>query len=166
MRAFSNRGADSKARMSDAALAHRVGGALLSRWEHFDHDADIGIRGIGTTREEAFEQAAVALTAIVTDPDRVAARHRIDVSCGAIDDESLLVGWLNALIYEMATRRMLFSRFHVAINQGRLEASAWGEPISSGRHAPVVEVKGASFTALEVAQVKDGLWLAQTVVDV
>ena len=29
-----------------------------ARWEHFPHDADVGVRGWGTTAAEAFEQAA------------------------------------------------------------------------------------------------------------
>ena len=75
-----------------------------SRWEHFTHGADIGVRGIGTTREEAFEQAAIALVAVITDPALVVARLEIVVECEATDSEVLLVDWLNALVYEMAVR--------------------------------------------------------------
>ena len=63
------------------------------------------------SKAESFEQAAVALTAVITDPDSVAANERVEVTCEATDDELLLVNWLNALIYEMATRRMLFARY-------------------------------------------------------
>ena len=61
---------------------------------------------------------------------------------------------------------MLFSRFDVAIEASRLEASALGEAIDVQRHQPAVEVKGATFTGLRVAQEPNGLWTAQTVVDV
>ena len=135
-------------------------------WEHFDHKADIGIRGRGATREEAFEEAARALTAVMTDPDGVIPRARIDIRCSAPDEESLLVAWLNALIYEMATRRLLFSRFEVRILDGTLEAGVWGEPVDIARHEPAVEVKGATYTQLKVASSGDGTWLAQCVVDV
>lgn len=136
------------------------------RWEHFEHRADIGVRGIGPSREAAFEQAALALTAVVTPVQRVMPRQHIDLACEAADDEALLVAWLNTLVYEMAVRRMLFSRFEVAIDGHRLRASAWGEPVSVPRHRPAVEVKGATFTALRVASGEGGGWLAQTVVDV
>ena len=135
-------------------------------WAHFEHRADIGVRGMGPSREAAFEQAALALTAVVAPPERVLPRHRIELACEAADDESLFVAWLNALVYEMAVRRMLFSRFRVAIAGHRLHASAWGEPISVPRHRPAVEVKGATFTALRVAPGEAGGWVAQTVVDV
>lgn len=135
-------------------------------WEHFPHQADVGVRGLGATPESAFEQAALALTAVVTDPVGVIPAEVIELSCEAPDRELLLVDWLNALIFEMATRSMLFSRFEVCLEGGRLKAKAWGEALDSARHHPAVEVKGATYTSLEVAQQQDGTWLAQCVVDV
>ena len=135
-------------------------------WEHFAHGADIGIRGRGDTRDLAFAEAARALTAVVTDPDRVEARLAVPIRCAADDDELLLVAWLNAVIYEMATRRMVFGRFDVRIEGRELAATAWGEPVDVGRHQPALEPKGATMTTLRVAREGDTLWLAQTVVDV
>ena len=48
-------------------------------WEHFDHQADIGIRGYGRTMAEAFEQVGVALTAVITVPARVHPDEKVDV---------------------------------------------------------------------------------------
>jgi len=135
-------------------------------WEHFAHGADIGIRGRGETRDQAFAEAARALTAVVTDPGRVAPRLAVPIHCTASDDELLLVEWLNALVYEMATRRMLFGRFDVRIADHALAATAWGEPVEVARHQPAVEPKGATMTALRVAHEPDTTWLAQTVLDV
>jgi len=135
------------------------------RWEHFPHEADMGVRGIAPTREQAFEQAALAMMAVVTDPANINAREPVTVDCEAPDDELLLVDWLNALVYEMSTRRYLFGRFEVTIDGPRLTATAWGEPVDRERHQPAVEIKGATFTALRVAQENDH-WVAQTVVDV
>ncbi len=137
-----------------------------ARWEHFPHQADIGVRGLGATLAEAFEQAALALTAVIADPSEVAPRDMIRLSCEAPDAELLLVDWLNRLIYEMATRNMLFSRFEVHLEGNRLTAQAWGEALETARHHPAVEVKGATYTALKVVQQPDGSWLAQCVVDV
>jgi tRNA nucleotidyltransferase (CCA-adding enzyme) len=136
------------------------------RWEHFAHDADIGVRGLGRTREEAFAQAAVALTAVITEPGHVADTQALEIACEAPDDELLLADWLNALVYQMATRHMLFGRFDVTIHNHRLQARAWGEPIDLDRHQPAVEVKGATYTSLRVGQEPDGTWIAQCVVDV
>lgn len=139
---------------------------MKPHWDHFPHDADMGVRGIGLSKEEAFEQAAMALTAVITNPHRVAPHEMVEVSCEAPDDELLLVDWLNALVYEMATRRMLFSRFKVHICGGTLQGNAWGEAVDIARHQPAVEVKGATYTELRVAQELSGDWCAQCVVDV
>jgi SHS2 domain-containing protein len=138
---------------------------MAGRWEHYPHEADVGVRGFGATKAEAFEQAALALTAAVADPDTVVPRENVLLRCEAPDDELLFAEWLNALVFEMATRRMLFSNFRVAINGATLEAQAWGEPVDAARHHPAVEVKGATYTTLRVARDAHG-WSAQTVIDV
>jgi tRNA nucleotidyltransferase (CCA-adding enzyme) len=137
-----------------------------NRWEHFSHEADMGVRGIGNSKEEAFEQAAIAMSAVITDPAKISAVETVEIACAAPDDELLLVDWLNALIYEMATRKWLFGRFEVHIKNHVLTARAWGQPMDTGKHQLAVEIKGATYTALRVAQEKSGQWVAQCVVDV
>ncbi len=134
-------------------------------FEHFPHGADIGVRGRGETLAEAFANAAMAMTAVIADPAAVRAEEAVDIACEAPDVELLLVDWLNALVYEMATRRMLFSRFEVAIEGERLTARAFGETVDPARHRPAVEVKGATMTALSVRRDGDG-FTAECVVDV
>ena len=125
----------------------------------------MGVRGFGATPEQAFEQSALALTAIITDLTAVEPREMVEVHCEAPELELLFVDWLNAIVYEMATRRMLFRRYEVRIDGQRLNARMWGEPVDMARHQPAVEVKGATYTSLRVAP-DDGQWIAQTVVDV
>ena len=135
-------------------------------WELFAHDADIGVRGYGSTVAAAFENAAMAMTATMADPASVAGAETAKIACEAPDLELLLVDWLNALVFEMATRGMIFGAFHVRIDGNRLDAEVAGEPVDPERHAPAVEVKGATYTALKVAQDADGRWTAQCVIDV
>jgi SHS2 domain-containing protein len=135
-------------------------------WEHLAHAADIGVRGRGPTLASAFEQAALALTAVVTDVSSVRPRFAVAIACEAPSAELLLVDWLNALIFEMATRRALFADFAVTIAGDRLEATARGEAVDVERHQPAVEVKGATYTGLRVEQDADGRWVAECIVDV
>ena len=136
-----------------------------AHWELFPHDADVGLRGFGATPAQAFEQAAEALTAVVTQAE-VKPLVEVGVRCRAADLEILFVAWLNAIIYEMAVRQMLFGRFAVQIVGGELAASLWGEAIDVARHAPACEPKGATYTALKVAVDAHGQWSAGCVVDV
>lgn len=138
----------------------------MERWETFSHGADIGVRGCGPTRERAFELAATAMTAVITDPAGVAVERQVEIFCEAPDDDLLLLDFLNALVYEMAIRQMLFSRFEVEIRDGRLKALALGESVDRDRHRPAVEVKGATCTELDVHCDAAGTWHAQCVVDV
>lgn len=139
-------------------------------WQTFEHEADVGVRGGGATLAEAFAQAATAMTAVICDPAVVVPRVPVEVECSAPDAELLLLDWLNALVFEMATRRMLFSRFDVIVEAAAdgvvLRARAWGEAVNVARHQPAAEVKGASFCELKVERQTDGQWLAQCVVDV
>ena len=138
---------------------------VMARWEYFPHAADVGLRGFGKTAAEAFEQAALALTAVVTTAE-IAPKTEVQVSCEAPDLELLFVEWLNAIIYEMAVRNMLFSRFSVRIEGTQLNGMLWGEPVDVQRHQPACEPKGATYTALKVAEGADGAWSAECIVDV
>jgi SHS2 domain-containing protein len=134
-------------------------------WAHFPHAADIGVEGWGPTLTAAFEQAALALTAAVT-LAQVESAVEIEVACSAPDRELLFVEWLNAIIYEMAVRSMLFSRFQVQVTNGQLLGRLWGEAVDTARHEPACEPKGATYTALRVSQDENGIWSARCVVDV
>jgi protein archease len=142
-----------------------------ARWSHFPHGADVGLIGEGPTREAAFAACAEAMTAAICDPATVAPAQAVPIACEGGDDDLLLYAFLNALVFEMATRRMLFRRAEVTIagagkDRRKLEATAWGEPVDPARHQPAVEVKGATLTMLRVAQEADGHWQARCVIDV
>jgi tRNA nucleotidyltransferase (CCA-adding enzyme) len=123
------------------------------------------VRGHGATVAAAFEQAARALTAVVTDA-AIRSDTPVEVTCETADLEMLFVEWLNAIIYEMAVRKMLFGRFAVRFEGDRLQGTLWGEPVDVKRHAPACEPKGATYTALRVAREPDGRWSAACIVDV
>ena len=134
-------------------------------WRLFPHSADIGVEGWGPTVEAAFEQAASALTAAVTSVP-IDSQFVVDVSCKAPDRETLLVEWLNAIIYEMAVRRMLFGRFRVTLSGNELRGRLWGETVDPIRHEPACEPKGATYTELSVRVDDQGIWSARCIVDV
>jgi SHS2 domain-containing protein len=135
-------------------------------WEHYSHPADIGIRGIGPSREEAFAQAALALTAVIADLDKIKPKKAVEIVCQEEDDDPLFYAWLGALLYEMGTRNMLFSRFEIQAIPTGLKATAWGEHVDVHKHEPAVEVKAATYADLKVRREPNGNWVAQCVVDV
>ncbi len=143
-----------------------VNNSAEAGWAHFSHDADIGLSVVAPTREAVFELMGEALTAVVTSPGLVRLEEEREIHCSAPEDALLLVDWLNALIYEMATGNLLFGAWQVVLTGQRLDARLRGEHVDRGRHRPVVEVKGATYTALQFARTADGMWRAQCIVDV
>ncbi|MBC8393330.1 MAG: archease [Deltaproteobacteria bacterium] len=135
-------------------------------WEHFHHQADIGIRGIGKSLEQAFEEGAMALMAVICTPETIEAREAITIQCDADEKDLLFADWINALIYEMDVRKMLFSRFEVQLNNHQLSAKVWGQAADPDKHELAVEVKAATFMELKVYENDRHQWVAQCVVDV
>ncbi len=136
------------------------------QWEHFEHDADIGLSAFAETRAGLFEAMGEALTALITEPGKVRAEYSVSIGCEAPNDDLLLADWINALVYEMATRKMLFGAWHVRLENHSLDATVAGERVDRERHQPAVEVKGATYTELAVSQDDTGLWRGRCIVDV
>lgn len=140
--------------------------SVVPRFEEFEHQADIGIRGHGRTIEEAFEQAALALASAVVPPAAVKISEHVHVVCSASDRELLFLDWLNAIIYQMAASTMVFAQFTVRLRDGSLHGDLAGERLDLARHEPGVEVKAATPACLQVREVGPEHWVAQCVVDV
>lgn len=144
---------------------------MPQKWELFSHDADMGIRGIGASFEEAFEQAGLALTGVLIDPTQIKTDTLIHISCAAQNIDTLFYDWINELIYEMAYNHLIFGRFEVKImqdHQGQMSliGKAWGETIDPEKHQLAVEIKGATFTELKAEQNESGECVVQCIVDV
>ena len=135
-------------------------------WEHYSHPADMGVRGFGPTREEAFAQAALAMTAIVVDLENIRPQKAVEIVCEDDDDEMLFWYWLSGVLFEMGLRSMVFGHFEIQAIAGGLRAAAWGELVDVSRHEPAVEVKAATFADLKVDRNGAGIWMAQCIVDV
>jgi SHS2 domain-containing protein len=88
--------------------------------------------------DDAFCGAALTLTAVIAELDTVVPNERVEVKRTAPDKELLLVEWLNALVFEMAARRVLFSRFAVVVEDNSLVGEAWGEPVDRTKYDPAV----------------------------
>jgi SHS2 domain-containing protein len=131
-------------------------------WEHFAQGKNTGIRGYGANLEEAFEQAALALAAVVTKAP-VDPKIAVTVVCEAPDDELLLAEWLDAVIYEMAARRMNFGRFSVTIRGRRLYGTAWGEPVRPRRDS--AREPRANVTEPQITRDPTDTWTTSCVID-
>jgi SHS2 domain-containing protein len=131
---------------------------------YFEHDADMGIVGRGARIEEAFENAATAVFAMMTDLRQVASNEKVDIEFEETETEFALVTWLNLLLGRARSRALIFGRFSLRRDGAHWNGTAEGEPWRAELERGV-EVKGATLTGLAVTQ-QDGLWEARCVVDV
>jgi SHS2 domain-containing protein len=138
-------------------------------FEYLEHTADIGVRGIGETVEEAFCEVARAIFNLMVDLEEIAPKKAIHITVEARQLDLLLVEWLSGLLVKKDLEGLFLSSFHVELremeNGFSLRGEGWGEPLNLKRHHPKTEVKGVTYAGLRVQ--KDGeRWLAQCVVDI
>lgn len=120
-------------------------------FEIVDHTADVGIIAYGVDISQAFANAARALFSLITELDDVEEFLHRDIELTAPDEESLLVAWLNQLIYLFDTENILFKRFDVIkLNNRRLKARGYGEKVDSSKHRLKTGVKAATYHMLKV----------------
>lgn len=139
-------------------------------FEHFEHKADVGVRGIGATLEEAFAECAKAMYEVMVDTSKVADSEMVEVSIKAADLDALLVEWLNALLYEGDVKGLFFGKFEVEQvgeenGEAVLKGVAIGEKQDEEKHEAKTEVKAATYSGMKVYE-EGGKWIAQCIVDV
>jgi SHS2 domain-containing protein len=138
---------------------------MTGRFEFVDHTGDLGVRVFGDTLPRLFEQAAQALTFILTDPETIQVEETRKLLLGANTDEELLITWLNELVYLFDTKGLLFKTYDVlSVHDHHLEALAQGETYVEGRHPIKTTVKAATYHQLKIEN-HQGVWTAQVIFD-
>ena len=116
-----------------------------------DHPADVGIIAYGADVKQAFANAARGLFNLITELDDVKETLYRDIEVTATDKESLLVEWLNELIYRFDTENIIFKRFVITeLNDTRLKGRSYGEKVDNSRHELKTGVKAATYHLLKV----------------
>jgi SHS2 domain-containing protein len=135
-------------------------------FEVLEHTADTGIRVFGSTLPELFANAALAVEAIALDIDAVEPRIAYPLSAHAEDRPSLLVNWLNEIIYCLDGLRVALARFDVeTCTDTAISGRGWGEPRDPLRHRARLVVKAATWHQLSLRQ-QDDRWVAEVYLDI
>ena len=135
-------------------------------FEIIDHVADVGIVAYGKDAKELFSNAALALFSLITEPESIEEKLQLDLEVSSEDMDSLLVEWLNELIYLFDVERVLFNRFDIrSLTRNELDATCYGEGIDSIKHKIKLGVKAATYHMLKLEQNGDG-YKAQIILDI
>lgn len=142
----------------------------MKRFVPIEHTADIGITVYGRTLNELFENSAYGMFSQMTEIEKVNPQEKVEVQVEGYDKESLLVNWLNELLYLSTTKKMLFSQFKIknlnvvsrfigtSKNQKQMSLTAEikGERIDPQKHSLHLEVKAATYHNLKIVKTKKG----------
>lgn len=138
----------------------------MRKYELLDHTADIGIIAYGKSKEEAFSIAAEAMFNLICPLEKIEERERFDIEVDGEDLESLLVTWLNELLYIFEVQKLLFKRFEVTlIGNNQLISHCYGEKFDPKKHETLREIKAVTYNLLKI-EPKDDFWTIQVVFDV
>jgi|SRR5659263_182475 len=140
------------------------------KYEYLYHIADAKFRAYGSTLEEAYENAALAMFNVMIDTSGLGVHESRDIEVGSPDIKGLLVEWLSELLYLFEVDELIFSEFKIETIEKTsdgfsLKGKASGEPIDLSRHNFDTQVKAVTFHDLQVESDKTGRFWVQVVVD-
>ena len=132
----------------------------------FGTTADVGVESAGKDLKQAFEEQAAGMFSIMTDLESVEPKISFDVEATGNDLESLLVAWLNELLFIYDAKKVFLGSFDIkSFEEGRVKAEVRGEEIDPARHPLKTEVKAVTYHMLEVRQ-SDGGYATRVVYDI
>ena len=129
-------------------------------FEYLNHTADVYVAAYGGSLEEAFENAALATTEVMTDSNKIQPKVSEEVELKSMDEKALLYSWIEELLYRFETENKLFSHFKVHTireheNGVRLEAEIRGELFNPERHPQKLGVKAITYHLMEIEKKQD-----------
>lgn len=126
---------------------------LTRNYEHIEHTADLALRIHGRDLEELFANAAHAMFSELVDLRLVAPNVRRSVHVDGTDHESLLVNWLNQLLFLHETRDEVYSDFDIHdLTSQALWATVRGEHSEDVR----MIIKAATYHDLVIQDTGEG----------
>jgi SHS2 domain-containing protein len=135
-------------------------------WEYFEVEADVGVHAWGATLEACFRQCALAVFDLIVPLRAVAPAESREVMAQGETPETLLVAWINELVYLHDVEGFAVCDVEEPrLEGGRLHARLSGEPVDPARHPRGILVKAATFHQLSLDRAP-GRVAARVVVDI
>jgi len=135
-------------------------------FEVLEHTADIGLRATGATLKETFAEAALGLESIAFDMASAKGTEPREIVITGEDYESLLVNFLNEVLFLLDGARLVMTDFVVEeLNSAVIRARCRTEPRDAQKHPAKVVVKGVTWHQLKIGQT-DTVWMAEVYLDI
>jgi SHS2 domain-containing protein len=142
---------------------------VAAKFEILEHPADIGFLAYGTTLEELFANAALAMISIAGDVEAVRETERREIDVTGENTESLLYAWLAEILAVMDADRLALCRAEVTelvtqVGKGRVRGVVFGEPYDRARHRAGVAIKAVTYHQFAIERTQNG-WRARVYLD-
>ena|SRR5436305_3693099 len=135
-------------------------------YEVFEHTADVGLHAFGRSLPELFIHAAQGMESLLVPPEQVRLLVSREIVVQGHDVVSLLISWLNELIFLFDTEYLLFRWFEIeTFTETHLKGRASGEPYDVQRHALSSAIKAVTWHEASVKMINDG-YKARIILDI
>lgn len=137
----------------------------MKKCEQLDISGDVGLRIRGKDAKELFERAASCMFELITDTSEITPTERKNITLSADSYESLLVLWLNELIFLFDTYNFIGTVFSVQIENTTLKAGISGGIMDADVHERRLLLKAATYHTLSLTR-STGSWEATVIFDI
>ncbi len=127
----------------------------MERYEQVPHTADIAAKIYGKTLEDLFSNAAFAMFDMMGCGAGSGEKVEEKVEVGAPDTESLLISFLNEILYISYIKKEFFIGFKFSEISGK-KASAVALGQMKGTDRPKHEIKAATYHDVRIAKTAEG----------
>ncbi len=139
-----------------------------NRFEFFDVTADVGYKAYGSTLEEAFGNAALAMFEVMTDTNKIKQNIKKMIQVESEDEYALLYDWLSEFLVILDSEFLIFSKFEVEIKKELdkyfLYGTAWGEEFDPKKHESRDEVKAVTYHLMDIS--KNKKYMVKVILDI
>ena len=140
----------------------------MKKYVFLPHTADTKIQAFGKTLEEAFENAALALTEVISDPKKIKANIKKTINIESEDEKSLLYDFLEQFLILVDTEDFLMNSVKkISIikekNKLKLNADLIGDT-GIQKYNPKTGIKAVTYQEMEIKTEKNKC-MVQVVLD-
>jgi len=134
-------------------------------YQQLDHTGDCGIEVFARDQETLFANAARAFSDLLIGLEYIKRQLVRNFEVSGDDQESLLVNWLDELLFAFETEGEVYCDYVVeSLSSTRISAAAYGEPYRPEHHSYKVAIKAVTFHQLTIAPTDEG-WMARIIFD-
>ncbi|MFN3551388.1 MAG: archease [Endomicrobiia bacterium] len=141
---------------------------IEKKFDFIDHTADIGIRVYGKTLEELFVNSALGMYNVICEKfKKISPKQKYKNTLKAPDNETLIVSFLNDLLYQTFVNKLLFCEFEIKSFKSDISVTyiCYGEEYNKNKHGHLIELKSATFHKIKIKKNSCGLFETTIIFD-